>query len=221
MQVIAFKTGKWVAGVVCSFMFGGLHWRFTLLSVALLYGIGVAIVYVCRGSTHGSTSAEVSTGKLNACLAASGHATPFPSATAPSSPPRAALSQADMPSQATTCSPQQLPVSSSSSSSSSLSLIQVLFPAATPLCPHCLSVIVSHLQVVRCLCSDGMLLAITLLAMTNKYCCWLTLTHFFSRSFGTRHKYFCMFGELMARQMMLPYLQEHAQCVATSEQSRV
>jgi hypothetical protein len=84
-----------------------------------------------------------------------------------------------------------------------------------------LSVIVSHLQVVRCLCSDGMLLAITLLAMTNKYCCWLTLTHFFSRSFGTRHKYFCMFGELMARQMMLPYLQEHAQCVATSEQSRV
>jgi hypothetical protein len=85
-------------------------------------------VYVCRGSTHGSVSAEISnTGKCNACLPASGHATPFPSATAPSSPLRAAPTQADTPSQAAACSPQQLPVSFSSSSSS-LSLIQVLFP---------------------------------------------------------------------------------------------
>jgi hypothetical protein len=162
-------------------MFGGLRWRFTLLSVALLYGIGVAVVYACRGSTHGSTSAEISTEKFNACSPASGHAAPFPSANAPSSPLRAARTQADTPSQAAACSPQQLSVSlsSSSSSSSSLSLIQVLFPAATPLLPHLLSVIVSHLQVVRCLCSDGMLLAITLLAMTNKYCCWLICMHFF------------------------------------------
>lgn len=45
---------------VCSMMFGGLQWRFTLLSVALLYAVGVAVVRVCSRSTHSDASAASS-----------------------------------------------------------------------------------------------------------------------------------------------------------------
>jgi hypothetical protein len=143
LQVIAFKTGKWVAGVVCSLMFGGMNWRFTLLSVALLYAAGVAVVHTCRCSVHrgpisrcsgnsctadsNAPSKVVATLQTSASSHAAVAATAAASAAATSAAAATTTSSAAISAEASSAESSAEVVSDLSSSSvSSLSLRQVL-----------------------------------------------------------------------------------------------
>jgi hypothetical protein len=173
-QVIAFKTGKWVAGVVCSLMFGSMQWRFTLLSVALLYGVGILVIYVCRHSSHQelsrstcSSNSDESSRLHNSHASSESERKLSKSATAPpSSQPACSSSQASF-----------IASQHHTSNLPTLSMIQVADVQQNQLnrciC-FCIQIInitfhlIPERQVLRCICSDGMIAALTVLAMTNK-----------------------------------------------------
>lgn len=146
-------------------MFGGMNWRFTLLSVALLYATGVAVVRACSSSKHRDPAPTISGGSGT-------KESDSPANADAKTPPQAKASSQEA--VATSSSP--VAASGAEDRPSSLSLVQVHFMKATqPLNPQNISssftpsVDFTLPQVVRCICSDGMLAALTLLSMTNKY----------------------------------------------------